>query len=68
LYMFFPHVLSSLAYLNLLGNKRLDCCCCCNNSAPGTSLATVTSPNAFGRAFGSTGWPRSFLTNNEGQI
>jgi hypothetical protein len=23
------HVLSSLAYLNLLGTKRLNCCCCC---------------------------------------
>jgi hypothetical protein len=26
---FFAHVISSLAYPNLLGNKRLDCCCCC---------------------------------------
>jgi hypothetical protein len=26
---FFTHVVSSLAYPNLLGNKRLDCCCCC---------------------------------------
>jgi hypothetical protein len=26
---FFAHVVSSLAYSNLLGNKRLGCCCCC---------------------------------------
>jgi hypothetical protein len=25
-------VISSLAYPNLLGTKRLGCCCCCNNS------------------------------------
>jgi hypothetical protein len=25
---FFAHVVSSLAYPNLLGNKRLGCCCC----------------------------------------
>jgi hypothetical protein len=24
------HVVSSLAYPNLLGTKRLGCCCCCN--------------------------------------
>jgi hypothetical protein len=30
LYLFFlAYVVSSLAYPNLLGNKRLDCCCCC---------------------------------------
>jgi hypothetical protein len=29
LYLFFSCDLS-LAYLNLLGNKMLDCCCCCN--------------------------------------
>jgi hypothetical protein len=23
------HVVSSLAYPNLLGTKRLGCCCCC---------------------------------------
>jgi hypothetical protein len=27
LYLFFTHVVSSLAYPNLLGNKRLGCCC-----------------------------------------
>jgi hypothetical protein len=26
---FFDYVVSSLAYPNLFGNKRLDCCCCC---------------------------------------
>jgi hypothetical protein len=26
---FFAYVVSSLAYPNLLGNKRLGCCCCC---------------------------------------
>jgi hypothetical protein len=26
--VFFTHVVSSLAYPNLLGNKRIDCCCC----------------------------------------
>jgi hypothetical protein len=25
---FFAHVVSSLAYPNLLGNKMLGCCCC----------------------------------------
>jgi hypothetical protein len=25
----FSHVVSALAYPNLLGNKRLGCCCCC---------------------------------------
>jgi hypothetical protein len=25
---FFAHVVSSLAYPNLLGNKKLGCCCC----------------------------------------
>jgi hypothetical protein len=29
---FFAHVLSSLAYPNLLGNKRLGCCHCCIKS------------------------------------
>jgi hypothetical protein len=27
--LFFAHVVSSLAYPILLGNKRLGCCCCC---------------------------------------
>jgi hypothetical protein len=27
LYLFFAHVVSSLAYPNLLGNKWLGCCC-----------------------------------------
>jgi hypothetical protein len=26
--LFFAHVVSSLAYHNLLGNKMLGCCCC----------------------------------------
>jgi hypothetical protein len=26
---FFAHVVSSLAYPNLLGNKMIGCCCCC---------------------------------------
>jgi hypothetical protein len=26
---FLAHVVSSLAYPNLLGTKRLGCCCCC---------------------------------------
>jgi hypothetical protein len=26
---FVAHVVSSLAYPNLLGNKKLGCCCCC---------------------------------------
>jgi hypothetical protein len=29
LYFFLAHVVSSLTYPNLLGNKRLGCCCCC---------------------------------------
>uniref|UniRef100_A0A7C9E2C5 Uncharacterized protein n=1 Tax=Opuntia streptacantha TaxID=393608 RepID=A0A7C9E2C5_OPUST len=40
---------------------------CCNNSAPGTSIATLTSPYAFGLAFGSVGCPRSFFNRSEGQ-
>jgi hypothetical protein len=28
--VFFSYVVSSLAYPNLLGNKRLGCCCCCH--------------------------------------
>jgi hypothetical protein len=32
-YFFFAHVVLSLAYLNLLENKRLSCCCCCNSWA-----------------------------------
>jgi hypothetical protein len=28
---FFAHVVSSLAYPNLFGNKRLGCCCCSNH-------------------------------------
>jgi hypothetical protein len=32
-YCFIPislvHMVSSLAYPNLLGTKKLDCCCCC---------------------------------------
>ncbi len=27
--LFFAHAVSSLAYPNLLGTKRLGCCCCC---------------------------------------
>jgi hypothetical protein len=27
--VFLAHVVSSLAYPNLLGTKRLGCCCCC---------------------------------------
>jgi hypothetical protein len=30
---FFAHVVSSLAYLNLLRNKRLGCCCCIQSLA-----------------------------------
>jgi hypothetical protein len=35
LYLFFSHVVSCLAYPNLLGNKRLGCCCCCQTSLAG---------------------------------
>jgi hypothetical protein len=35
--IFFSHVVSCLAYPNLLGNKRLGCCCCycCQTSLAG---------------------------------
>ena len=36
------HVVSSLAYPNLLGTKRLGCCCCCCDvSDKGFALITV---------------------------
>jgi hypothetical protein len=31
-------VISSLAYPNLLGIKRLDCCCCCCGLYPGETF------------------------------
>jgi hypothetical protein len=39
---FFAPVVSSLAYPNLLGNKRLGCCCCCKSSTrlPRHSVST----------------------------
>jgi hypothetical protein len=33
------HVVSSLAYLNLLGTKRLRCCCCCIPFAASSAIS-----------------------------
>jgi hypothetical protein len=32
-------VVSSLAYPNLLGTKRLGCCCCCNSVIQHSDMA-----------------------------
>jgi hypothetical protein len=41
---FLAHVVSSLAYPNLLGNKRLGCCCCrLHNYQLAIYLAIITS-------------------------
>jgi hypothetical protein len=34
------HVVSSLAYPNLLGTKRLGCCCCCKIRCVASSIPT----------------------------
>jgi hypothetical protein len=36
--IFFAHVVSSLAYPNLLENKKFDGCCCCLCSLTGNRL------------------------------
>jgi hypothetical protein len=65
LYLFFAHVVSSLTYPNLLGNKRLGCCCCCTRrhcSCPlMTHAAPVTVDNYLGRRPG-LHCPRSSTT------
>jgi hypothetical protein len=37
------YVVSSLAYPNLHGNKRLGCCCCCNQMFQKTGIGTLVS-------------------------
>jgi hypothetical protein len=60
--VFMIHVVSSLAYPNLLENKRFGCCCCCYMSPH--SLAAPSKPPSATLVVSSTMLSRVFFATN----